>query len=57
VHYEIKNRFYAWLDRRIGLIESFLNRELRSIRAHFEGIAAPVADRMPYYGLLEPASA
>jgi hypothetical protein len=57
VHYEIKNRFYAWLDRRIGLIESFLNRELRSIRAHFEGIAAPVADRMPYYGLLETASA
>ena len=57
VHYEIKNRFYAWLDRRLGFIESFLNRELRSIRAHFEGIAAPVADRMPFYGLLEPASA
>ena len=57
VHYEIKNRFYAWMDRKFGIIDSFLTSELRSIRAHFEGIAAPVAERMPVYGLLEPASA
>src|ERR1041384_8255342 len=49
-HYEIKNGLYAWLDRRFGFVESFLNQELWSIRAHFEGIAAPVADQMPIYG-------
>jgi len=58
VHYEIKNRFYSWLDRRFGFIDAFLTTELRSVRAHFEGIAAPVAERMPVYGhgLLEPVS-
>src|ERR1700722_6945365 len=41
VHYEIKNKFFAWLDQRFGFVDAFLAGELRSIRAHFEGIAAP----------------
>ena len=41
VHYEIKNKFFAWLDRRLHFVDAFLTSELRSIRAHFEGIAAP----------------
>ncbi len=57
VHYEIKNRVYAWLDRRFGFVDSFLNAELRSLRAHFEGIAAPVAEPMPVFAMLEPVSA
>ncbi|CAN5524204.1 hypothetical protein BH20VER3_BH20VER3_13440 [soil metagenome] len=57
VHYEIKNRFYAWLDRRFGFVNAFLNVELRSLRAHFEGIAAPVAEQMPIFAMLEPISA
>jgi uncharacterized membrane protein len=57
VYYEIKNRFYAWLDRRFGFVEAFLNAELRSLRAHFEGIAAPVPERMPVFAVLEPMSA
>ena len=57
VYYEIKNRFYAWLDRRFGFVEAFLNAELRSLRAHFEGIAAPVPERMPVFAVLEPVSA
>jgi hypothetical protein len=57
VHYEIKNKFYAWLDRRFGFVEAFLTSELRSLRSHFEGIAAPVRERTLVYGLLEPVSA
>ncbi|MGH8093909.1 MAG: hypothetical protein ACREIF_10600 [Chthoniobacterales bacterium] len=57
VHYEIKNRFYAWLDRKVGFVDAFLTSELRRLRAHFEGIAAPVRERASIYGMLEPASA
>ena len=57
VHYEIKNKFYAWLDRRFGFIDGFLTAELRSLRAHFEGIAAPVKEHASIYTMLEPVSA
>ena len=57
VHYDIKNRFYAWLDRRFRFVDAFLTAELRSLRAHFEGIAAPVAEPTAIYGVLEPVSA
>jgi len=57
VHYEIKNKFYAWVDRKFGFVDAFLNAELRSLRAHFEGVAAPVTERAPLYTMLEPVSA
>jgi uncharacterized membrane protein len=57
VHYEIKNAFYAWLDRRFHFVDAFLTAELRSLRAHFEGIAAPVTESAAVYGMLEPVSA
>ena len=57
VHYDIKNRFFAWLDRRLHFVDAFVNSELRSIRAHFEGIAAPYIERAPVLGLLETAAA
>ncbi len=57
VHYEIQNRFFAWLDRRFRFIDAFLTAELRSLRAHFEGIAAPMRERVPVYAVLEPISA
>lgn len=57
IHYEIKNKLYAWLDRRFGFIDEFLSTELRSLRAHFEAIAAPVRERSPGYAMLEPVSA
>ncbi len=37
VHYEIKNKLYAWLDRKFGFVDSFLTAELRSLRSHFQG--------------------
>jgi len=57
VHYEIKNKRYAWLDRRLGFVDALLTSELRSLRSHFEGIAAPVRERAPVFGMFEPLSA
>jgi ribosome-associated toxin RatA of RatAB toxin-antitoxin module len=57
VHYEIKNKLFAWLDRRFHFVDVFANSELRSIRAHFEGIAAPVPERIPMLPLFETATA
>jgi uncharacterized membrane protein len=57
VHYEIKNKFFAWLDRRLGFVDAFVNSELRSIRSHFEGIAAPYIERAPVLPMLETATA
>jgi hypothetical protein len=47
VHYEIKNRFFSWLDRRLHFVDAFITSELRSIRSHFEGIATPYVEREP----------
>jgi uncharacterized membrane protein len=57
IHYRIKNRLFAWLDRRFGFVDAFINAELRSIRAHFEGIATPYVERMPIMPLFETAAA
>jgi hypothetical protein len=57
VHYEIKSKLFAWLDRRLHFVEAVVNRELRSIRAHFEGIAAPYSEPATYLPLLETATA
>jgi hypothetical protein len=57
VHYEIKNKLYAWLDRKFGFVDTLLTSELRSLRAHFEGIAAPVMERAPSFAILDPVSA
>ena len=57
VHYEIKNKRYAWLDRRFGFVDAFLTAQLRSLRSHFEGIAAPVKERAPAFAVFEPLSA
>lgn len=57
VHYEIKNKFFAWLDRRLHFVDAFVNSELRSIRAHFEGIAAPHPEPATLLPILEHAAA
>ena len=57
VHYEIQNKFFAWLDRRLHFVDAFVNRELRSIRAHFEGIAAPYSEPAAILPMLETATA
>ncbi len=57
IHYQIKNRLFAWLDRRFGFVDAFVNAELRSIRAHFEGIATHYVERTPILPLYETAVA
>src|SRR3954447_228523 len=57
VHYEIKNKCFAWLDRRLHFVDTFLTSELRSIRAHFEGIAAPYVEHAPMLPIFETAVA
>ncbi len=57
VHYDIKNRFFAWLDRRLHFVDVFVTSELRSIRSHFEGIAAPYAEPAPILPMFETAVA
>jgi hypothetical protein len=57
VHYEIKNKMFAWLDRRFHFVDAFVTSELRSIRAHFEGIAAPYVEHVPVLPMFEAATA
>ncbi len=58
VHYEIKNKLFAWLDRRFHFVDAFVTSEMRSIRSHFEGIAAPVVERPALFPAgFEPATA
>lgn len=57
LHYEIKNKLFAWLDRRFHFVDAFLTSELKNLRAHFEGIAARVAERRPMLSLYETATA
>src|SRR5438132_8382603 len=57
VHYEIKSNLFAWLDRRFHFVDAFVTSELRSIRAHFEGIAAPVIEHVPMVPMFETATA
>ena len=57
LHYEIKNRLFAWLDRRFHFVDVFVTSQLRSIRSHFEGIAAPVAERTPMLAMYGTATA
>ena len=57
VHYELKNKFVAWLDRRLHFVDAFLTSELRSIRAHFEGIAAPYVEPTPVLPMFEAVTA
>ena len=57
VHYEIKNKFFAWLDRRLHFVDAFVTSELRSIRSHFEGIAVPYVEHEAMLPVLEAAVA
>jgi hypothetical protein len=57
LHYEIKNRFFAWLDRRFSFVDAFVTSELRSIRSHFESIAMPYLEHTPVMSMLQAAAA
>ena len=49
VNYESTSPLFNVLDRALKIGDHFLVNQLRRIRAHFEGIAAPAPRRMPVY--------
>jgi len=57
LHYQINNRLFAWLDRKLKFVETFVTAELRSIRSHFEGIATTFVERAPILPLFETVAA
>ena len=57
LHYEIKNKLFAWLDRHLRFMDAFVTAELRSIRAHFERTEAPQRESVPVFSLFETAPA
>ena len=57
VHYDIKNKLFSWLDRRLHFVDNFVTAELRSIRAHFEGIAASYLDHARVLPMFQTATA
>jgi len=57
VHYEIRDKLFAWLDRRLQFVDSFVTGELRSIRAHFEGIATSYLEHARVMPMLQTAAA
>jgi hypothetical protein len=57
VHYEIKNKLFAWLDRHLHFVDALANAELRSIRSHFEAIATPYLEHAPVLPMFEAVAA
>ena len=57
VHYEIRNKLFAWLNRASRFVDTFVTAELRSIRTHFEGIAASHLERAPIVPMFQTAAA
>ena len=57
LHYEIKNKFFAWLDRRLHFVDALVNTELRGVRAHFDRMSKPHDEHVPAFAMLEAATA
>ena len=57
VHYEIRNKLFAWLNRRSCFVDKFVTAELRSIRTHFKGITASSLERAAVVPVFQPAAA
>jgi hypothetical protein len=57
VHYEIKNKLFAWIDRHFHFVDAFVTAELRCIRSHFEAIARPYLEPAPPMTMFQPAAA
>lgn len=56
VHYEIKDKFFAWLDRRRHFVDGFVTAELGRVRPHLEGVATPEAEAAPVLPVFETAA-
>lgn len=50
LNYESNSPLFNMLDRMLNVGDQFLVNQLRRVRAHFEGIAAPVPRSVEVYG-------
>ena len=50
LNYESNSPLFNMLDRMLNVGDQFLVNQLRRVRAHFEGIAAPAPRRVEVYG-------
>ncbi len=58
VNYESKSVVFNVLDRMLSVGDHFVLNQLRRVRAHFEGIAAPVSGLAEvYHGQFKPMAA
>jgi hypothetical protein len=57
VHYDIKNRFFAWLDQRLSFVDAFLNAELHGLREYLERVPARQREHVPVFRGFQPAAA
>ena len=57
LHYQIKNKLFAWLDRRLHFVDAFVTAELRGIRAHFEPVMPYFEHHAPILSMFETAAA
>lgn len=57
LHYEIKNKLFAWCDRHLHFVDAFVNAELRCIREHFERIVPTYREHAPILPMFETAAA
>ncbi len=58
VNYESASPMFKLVDRMLNVGDHFFNNQLRRVRAHFEGIAAPVQQpAVAYSGALKTAHA
>ena len=58
LNYESNSPLFNMLDRMLNVGDQFLVNQLRRIRAHFEGIAAPAPRNVAVYGThLKPVAA
>jgi hypothetical protein len=57
IHYEIKNKIFAWLDRRLHFVDAFLNAELRGVREYLERAPARHREYAPIIHGFQPSAA
>ena len=50
INYESASPLFTLMDRMLNVGDHFLINQLRRVRAHFEGIAAPVRHTVSVYG-------
>ena len=57
LNYESNSPLFNMLDRMLNVGDQFVVNQLRRVRAHFEGIAAPTSRKVAVYGSpLKPAT-